>query len=105
MNLIKKELIEEAFEKYNNKFFKSKEYYEKFKDDDYELGKHDFEKGVEFAESQLEELAIEFIEWAGNNRVSLSIKDQRNELQQVWYQGKNISAKELFQQFIKERNG
>lgn len=100
MNLIKKELIEEAALK-NTKLH----YIYAFSDELHQDAKLDFEKGVEFAESQLKELAIEFIEWAGNNRVSLSVKDQRNELQQVWYQGKNISAKELFQQFIKERNG
>ena len=92
MNLIKKELIEEAFEKYNNEFFKSKEYYEKFKDDDYELSKHDFEKGVEFAESQLEELAIDFAKWLFNGEAyDDPIESRRN-------------AENSFKDFIKERN-
>ncbi len=62
-----------------------------------------FLKGVEFAEKKLEGLAIEFIEWAGDNNVSITHKDKRGDFQQVWYQGANISAKKLFQKFIKTK--
>lgn len=103
MNLIKKELIKEAFVKYNREFFKSKEYFEKFKDDDYKLGKHDFEKGVDFAESQLEKLAIEFVEWLFVN----TNKYLQVDINHFMYIDENelYSTQEVFQQFIKEKNG
>ena len=101
MNLIKKELIEEAFEKYNNEFFGSALFYELNDVGEIEVAKEDFRAGVEFAESQLEELAIEFAEWIKENN-----EESYDNLPtwEAWLTYK-VSTNALFQQFIKERNG
>jgi hypothetical protein len=91
MSLIKKELIEEAFEKYDNEFFGSLLYYELNDAGGVEVAKEDFRAGVRFAESQLEELATEYVDYIYDNNFD---NFGRNKL----------SPKELFQQFIKERN-
>lgn len=60
-----------------------------------------FEQGVEFAESQLEELAIDFAEWIKKNN-----EESYDNLPtwEAWLTYK-VSTNTLFQQFIKERNG
>mgnify|MGYP001767214087 CR=1 FL=1 len=95
MNLIKKELIEEAALK-NTKLH----YIYAFSDELHQDAKLDFEKGVEFAESQLEELAIDFAEWIKENN-----EESYDNLPtwEAWLTYK-VSTNTLFQQFIKERN-
>lgn len=53
----------------------------------HEYSKVDFQAGVEFAESKFEELAIEFVIYCDDN-----------------YEENSTNFKELFQQFIKDRN-
>ena len=72
MNLIKKELIEEAYGAPNPS--------------------NDFLAGVEFAESQLEELAVEFAEWLFSGEAYDDSTESRK------------AAENSFQQFIKEIN-
>ena len=58
-----------------------------YSDELHEYSKIDFEAGVEFAESKFEELAIEFVIYCDDN-----------------YEENSTNFKELFQQFIKDRN-
>lgn len=79
--------VEEAFEKYNKLFYNSPMYY-RLKDMEGDLGiaKHDFKAGVEFAESQIEDVCIEFVIFCDDN-----------------FEEGNTNFKQLFQQFLKER--
>ena len=58
-----------------------------YSDELHEYSKIDFGAGVEFAESKFEELAIEFVIYCDDN-----------------YEENSTNFKELFQQFIKDRN-
>ena len=61
----------------------------------------DFKSGVEFAEKELESLAIEFAEWIGEN----FYKNYRDKDDSFWMNSKKLSAyttKELFEIFKKE---
>lgn len=47
------------------------------------------------------QIAVEFAEWMANNYVSMSTK--RRDSEQFFYQGKEINAKNLFQEFLKTK--
>ena len=55
----------------------------------------DFTAGVEYAESKVEDLCIEFAEWLSETPETMSDVYEINEV--------NKTYKELFQQFLKER--
>ena len=87
MKLIPQDEVDKAALKYANThaaaddgdYFTKKEFIE--------FAKIDFQAGVEFAESKFEELAIEFVIYCDDN-----------------YEENSTNFKELFQQFIKDRN-
>jgi len=101
MEIFKQEEIGEAAEKYSEN--KSSAF--TFR----ETHKRDFKAGVEFAESKIEEIAIEFLDWVEKDYMRVSpcgdryVKITNN--QEDWpYNFRRITKKELFEQFIKERN-
>lgn len=51
------------------------------------------------------DVAVKLLSWCGDNRVSITATDQRGEMMQVWYNGKNITPKELFEEFINMHYG
>ena len=57
----------------------------------------EFKSGVEYAESKVEDLCIEFAEWMFTSPMILT--DMQGGV------GSNLTTKELFEQFLKERNG
>lgn len=59
-----------------------------------------FKAGVKFTESKVEEIAVEFADWILKNDYSKIHGDRWVKL----YMSRTESSKELFQQFIKERN-
>ena len=62
----------------------------------------DFKAGVSFAEKELGDLAIEFVEWVGEN----FYKNYRDEDDSFWMNSKKLSAyttKELFEIFKQEK--
>ena len=62
----------------------------------------DFIAGVEYAESKVEDLCIEFIVWCFDNVIYHDSKSYYIESEQY---NKEFTNKELFQEFLKERNG
>lgn len=70
-----------------------------------------FKAGVEFAESKVEEIAVEFADWLNIHEEGFrSLYREKNSNTPIYwvscYTGGRIdyTSKELFQQFIKERN-
>ena len=61
-----------------------------------------FAAGVEYAESKVEDLCIEFVVWCFDNVVYHDSKSYYIESEQY---NKEFTNKELFQEFLKERNG
>jgi hypothetical protein len=83
MKLIKQEIVNKAAESYADT-----------KDYDWDIAEIDFINGCEFAETQLSELVIEFLD---------SIRDyERENGQRICFDDR--SSKELFEMFIKKRN-
>jgi hypothetical protein len=82
MRLIKQEVVDKAAEKFDKKV---------------PLGKlqtdYIFKAGVEFAETQISELAIEFANWILENDIMFEL-----------YARNKLDSKSLFEIFIKERN-
>ena len=76
-----------------------------------EFAKIDFKAGVEFAESKFEDLAIEFANWINTSRQGFhSLYREKNSTEPIYWaeafaSGRiDYTSKELFQQFIKDRN-
>jgi hypothetical protein len=62
MKIFKQKEIDEAFILHNNSFFGS-EYYYSLDENEELIAKVDFRAGIAFAESKIEEIATEFVEW------------------------------------------
>lgn len=64
----------------------------------------DFKKGIEWVESQLSELAVEFGKFISNHRLDFQPGDISGEGLFIGLDMKYYSSEELFQEFLKYRN-
>jgi hypothetical protein len=64
------------------------------------LYKFNYEEAAKEMTDLTTDVSVKFLSWCGENRVSLTTEDRRNEFQQCWYYGRNISPQQLFEIFI-----
>jgi hypothetical protein len=96
MKMLNKKLVEEASENH------IKSNYSKTEPDLFGMISEDFKAGVEWAESQMEELTIEFAEWIKSEIYLEEFPETQ------WKESSNtgsyLTSKELLKQFLKERD-
>ena len=93
MKIFDEEEVDKACEEYVtiNKY--TNEGYNLYRD----WAKNDYKRGVEYAESKVEDLCIEFAEWMFTSPMILT--DDNGGV------GSNVTTSELFQEFLTSRNG